>query len=268
MKDISKIVKLTLSSFFLLFCLHTSLPAHAQEDEAVEPPTLLGGYLKDLGVEITGGGTLDYFNRYVWRGQYLDRDSVLQPGFSFSTKGFTVGYWGSFDVESKDALTSDESDYYMSYAYTLEPVTVSAGHTWYDFPEYNTSSKEFFVSAAVATLLTPTVAFYHDYEDGESLNTDGDGNYYTLAVSHKILVCQKTGTAVDLGLTLGYVDGQWLSGEGMHLTPTAGLNLALTPNLNVIPTVGYNLPMGDLEDENIGNQEDKIFGGVKMAYTF
>ncbi|MGE0269464.1 MAG: hypothetical protein AB7S78_13525 [Candidatus Omnitrophota bacterium] len=261
---ISQILSLTL----VLFLGLSVLPKTCTAEDMDEPPTLFGSFLKDMGVEISGGATMDYYDRYVWRGQYLDRDSVLQPGISFSTLGFTVGYWGSFDMENGDSLTSDESDYYVSYGYTLDPVTVSVGHTWYDFPEYDGSSKEFFVSVAVDTLLSPTFSVFHDYEDGKDLNTDGDGNYYTLALSHSVPLCEKTGIALDLGLTFGYVDGQWLSGEGTHLTPTIGLNIPLTPNLTIIPTIGYNAPMGDLEDADIGNQEDKVFGGIKTAFAF
>jgi hypothetical protein len=248
-----------------LFLFVTITPLQAGESDQ---KTLFGDFLKERGIDITGSGTLDYYSRYVWRGQNLDNDSVLQPGLSFTSKGFTVGYWGSFDLENKDALTSDESDYYVSYAYTFEPVTLSGGHTWYDFPEYGTSSKEFFVSAALATFLSPTLWFYHDYEDGKTLNTDKSGNYYALSLAHTVPLCSKTGISLDLGFTFGYVDGQWLSGTGTHVTPTLGLKIPLTPSLTITPTLGYNAPFGDLEDPAIGNQEDKVFGGVKTTFVF
>ncbi len=242
-------------------------PAAPAAEEST-PKTVFGNFIKDMGLEITGSGTMDFYDKYVWRGQYLDRDAVVQPGFSFSAKGFTVGYWGSFPLEKGDALDSSESDYYVSYAYTINPVTLSVGHTWYQFPGGSTSSKEVYVSAALATFLSPSITFFHDYEDGADLNTDGSGNYWLLSIAQSVPLIKEYNISLELGMQFGYVDGQWLSGQGEHLTPTAGIKVPLTANLTVTPTIGYNIPFGDLEDENIGNQEAKFFGGVKTAYAF
>lgn len=245
----------------------TTTKVLAEDTDA--PKTLLGDYLKEKGIEITSGATLDFYDKYVWRGQYLDTDPVVQPGVSFSSYGVTLGYWGSLPMGStSDTLNSSESDYYLSYSHTFDPVTISAGHTWYEFSGTSTSSKEFYFTLAAATLLSPTFSFYHDYEDGKTLNTDKSGNYYSLAISHSVPLIKEYNVSLELGATYGYIDGQWLSGEGSHLTPTVGLKLPLTANLSVIPTVGYNWTMGDLEDENIANQESKFFGGVKSSFTF
>lgn len=256
-----------LATLMLIVCAMIVTMATTASAEDAAPKTLLGDYLKEKGIEITSSATLDFYDKYVWRGQYLDTDPVVQPGISFSSYGVTVGYWGSLPMgATSDTLNSSESDYYLSYSYTLSPVTLSVGHTWYEFSGSSTSSKEFYLSASVATLLTPTFAFYHDYEDGKDLNTDGTGNYYTLSVSHSIPVWESV--SVDLAATYGYIDGQWLSGTGSHFTPTIGLKLPLTANLTVTPTLGYNVTMGDLEDSNVANQESKLFGGVKSSMTF
>lgn len=253
---------ISLTAFAMLIAAHT--PAWAED----AGKTLLGGFLKEKGIEVTGSATMDVYDKYVWRGQYLDKDTVLQPGVSFSAKGFTVGYWSSFDMENQDALLSDESDYYASYTHGVGPVNLTVGHTWYDFPETNTSSKEVYVTAALNTFLAPTISVMHDYEDGKNLNTDKDGNYYVFSLSHSLPLSQNYGAALDLQASVGYVDGQWLSGEGWHITPTAGLKLPLTANLTMTPFVGYNAPFGDLEDPAIGNQKDKVFGGIKTTCTF
>lgn len=259
-----------LAALMFLVCamiVTAATQASAQESSEPAPKTLLGDYLKEKGIEITSGATLDFYDKYVWRGQYLDTDPVVQPGISFSSYGVTVGYWGSLPMGStSDTLNSAESDYYVSYAYTFDPITLSAGHTWYEFSGTSTSSKEFYISASAAVLLTPTIAFYHDYEDGKTLNTDKTGNYYTASVSYSVPVWESV--SVDLAATYGFIDGQWLSGTGSHFTPTVGLKLPLTANLTVTPTLGYNVTMGDLEDSAIANQESKLFGGVKSSMTF
>lgn len=244
-----------------------------------ESPTLLGGLLKEYNIEPTGSATLDYYTRYAWRGQYLDRDAVLQPGVSLSANGFTVGYWSSVDMENRfderygDFLASDENDYYVSYAYTYDAYTLTVGHTWYDFPEYDSSSKEFFASIGMAGFLSPVLSIFHDYEDGQdyklkSMGEEGRGNYYSLSLAHSIPLENMYGMSVDLGTTFGYVDSQWINGKGWHFTPTASLGIPITKSFKVSPTIGYNVPMGDLKDPNDGNQERHVFGGVKSIATF
>ena len=97
---------LALSIFIGLLLLGKTTVASAQDAEA--PKTLFGDFLKDHDIEVTASGTIDYYSRYVWRGQYLDRDNVIQPGFSFTVKGFTIGYWANFDMENKDSLPAAE----------------------------------------------------------------------------------------------------------------------------------------------------------------
>ncbi len=262
MKKIFVIV-VVVSLMFICNMLFFVLGILAQEESRV-----FSDFFKDNNIVLGVSVTMDFWDKYVWRGQYLDRDNVLQPGFSVSAKGFTFGYWSSFDMENQDGLNSDESDYYISYTYELKPLSFTAGHTWYDFPEANSSSKEYSLAVAWDTLFTPTLSFTHDYEDGKQLNTEKDGNYLSLSVSHSIALNQKYGVSLDISGVVGYIDGQWLSGEGGHFTPTVGLTLPIIKSLTCVPTIGYNIPFGDLSDNNIGNQDSKFFGGVKMSASF
>ncbi len=240
------------------------------EPAAPEAHTLFGDFVNEFNLKISGSTTVDAYSSYIWRGQSLDKDAVVQPGASLTVQDFTFGYWGNWDVENKDALSSDESDYYVSFAHAVtDYLTLGVGHTWYGFPEGHTSSKEYFLSASLpTTFLSPVFTYFHDYEDGQDLNTDGSGNYYSLGVSKSVPLGDKYGSSLELATTGGYVDGQWLSGKGSHVTPSVGVKLMLAPNVTVTPTVGYNFPMGDLKDENIGNQKNTFFSGVKTAYSF
>ncbi len=246
--------------------------AYAQAQDAAVPSesenTLLDDFFKENNVKVAAAATVDYYDKYVWRGQYLDRDAVVQPGVSVTANGFTVGYWASAPMENKDALNSSESDGYVSYSKTEGIYTVTVGHTWYAFPGAGTSSKEFFGTLAAAMPLNPSLTYAHDYEDGSDLNTNGAGNYWALNINHSLPLYAKRGITLDLGTTVGIIDGQWLSGEGGHVTPTIGLGLPLSANVKIIPTFGYNVPFGDLSDENVGNLKPKSFGGVKSSFVF
>lgn len=232
-----------------------------------ESKTLLQDLLKDYNINPSGSITLDYYNRYVWRGQYLDRDPVLQPGLTLSAAGFSVGYWSSWDMENVDMLSSDESDYFASYSYTYDIFTLTGGHTWYSFPTAQTSSKEYFGSIAVNTFLSPVISYYHDYEDGKDLG-QGRGDYYSLALSRTLDVYKKYGINATLGGTVGYIDHQWINGTGWHFTPTAAINIPVTKSMIVSPTIGYNFTQGDLRDPAVANQERHGYGGVHTVVTF
>ena len=243
--------------------LEAATPAPAEEGTK----TILGELFKEYNINPSGSVTLDYYNRYVWRGQYLDRDGVFQPGISLTAQNFTVGYWSNWDMRNTDALHSNESDYFVSYAYPMDNVTLTGGYTWYSFPGSGTSSKEYFISAGISTALSPVFTFAHDYEDGKDLG-QGDGNYYSLGLSHSIDIEKQYGISLTLGTTLGYIDHQWINGRGWHFTPTAALNIPVTKSMTIAPTIGYNVPGGDLKDPNIGNQEKHVFGGVHTVINF
>src|SRR5690606_37047503 len=106
----------------------------------------------------------------------LDTDGVIQPGIAVTIGGFEMGVWGSYDMENVDGASSDEQDGWIAYTYAMEAISVTVGHTWYDFPEGGTSSKEFYVSVGYDTFLSPTVTYYRDYEDGADAVVDDNGN--------------------------------------------------------------------------------------------
>lgn len=65
----------------------------------------------------------DIYSRYIWRGLSPGGDSPsLQPSLSYSTCGFTVGFWGAYGYPG-DSVVYAENDFYASYLIT----TKSAG---------------------------------------------------------------------------------------------------------------------------------------------
>ncbi len=68
----------------------------------------------------------DIYSNYIWRGTRYGSGPCFQPGVKFTTGGFTVGVWGSFDGSGYA-----EADPYFSY--TL-PIGLSIGMTDYYYP--------------------------------------------------------------------------------------------------------------------------------------
>jgi len=234
---------------------------------------VLVDFLQEKGVEVDISATIDVYDKYVWRGFRLDGDTVMQPGITISAAGFEAGFWGSWDLESHDVLSSDEVDGWIGYAFDLgfivedfEMIGISIGNTWYDFPEGSTYSKEMYLGISLDTLLSPYFTWYHDYGDEE--NGGADGNYYHFGIGHSLTRVEEYGISLDAGYELGLNDEAFIEGDGGYSLFTLGLTVPLSETLTMAPSIGYSVPFGDLEDSADGNQKEEFYGGVSLAYSF
>ena len=125
------------------------------------------GILEGTPLEVSAD--MSVYSKYIWRGFMLDEDPVAQPGVYIGAYGFTASIWGSFDIDSDDALNSDEVDYAIDYTHDFEDFSVSLGHTYYDFPAADLASKEFYLGGGLNTVLSPTLTWFYDYGDEDSL---------------------------------------------------------------------------------------------------
>lgn len=243
---------LTLTGIFLLAC---GMPAYSA-----------GGVLSDTGFSVSGDTS--FFSKYIWRGFALDTDTVMQPGLYLSTPKSDLGVvklslWGNEDIGTGDGLASDEVDYVIDYTFSLEKVSFSIGHTYYDFVGSDLRSKEYYGAIALALPLSPSLYIYKDYGDEE--DGGGDGMYYVLNLAYSIPIAS---ASLDLSGHVGYNDELFIEGEGFDALVGAGLTVPLTSTLSMKPNVNYSMPFGDLEDENYGNQDEEFFGGLTLTYTF
>lgn len=68
----------------------------------------------------------DFYSNYVWRGSKFGTGPAFQPWVDYTSGGFSIGMWGSFD-----ALGYTEADPYISYSF---PFGLSLGLTDYYYP--------------------------------------------------------------------------------------------------------------------------------------
>jgi hypothetical protein len=99
--------------------------------------------------KVTGNVTLGVFNKYVFRGYELSRNSfVVQPAVTASYKGFSVTYWGNVDSSAHDTQSylpsaSDkdgrkwfnETDLTLSYTRAIDKLSLTGGYIYYN-PKY------------------------------------------------------------------------------------------------------------------------------------
>jgi hypothetical protein len=227
------------------------------------------GLLSDIGFEVSGDASV--YSQYIWRGFVLDRDAVIQPSIYVSTPStkfgkLKVGVWSNQDLQNSDNLKSEEFDYIIDYTYDFDYLSVSLGHTYYDFVETSTFSREFYVGVSLPKLfLSPSVFFYRDY--GSTENGGGSGNYAVINGFYSLPI-KNTPLSLDLSGHVGFNHNQFIDGDGGDVGLKVGLTMPLTKTLSFTPNVNYSIPFGDLADEAYGNQKSRFFGGATLVYKF
>ena len=247
-----------------------------------------------LGVRAEGedavSASLDVpvLSAYVWRGQVLVDDPVVQPTFTVSKGGFAINWWGNFNLDDNatgDDFEFSEHDITLSYATTC-PLTgagVTVGVVNYDFPnvgladaEGNLSlvndTREAFLTYALSDLVaSPTLSVYYDFKEA-------DGFYGSLGVSHSFALLDTV--TLGLGATLGAADSDWagyyFGDVGSGLTDwgvSASLPVALSGGWTVTPGVQYVALLDDAKDavDATGiyfGDTDKVVGSLKLSYAF
>ena len=70
------------------------------------------------GDDISVSTSVDFYNRYVWRGIDIATTPSIQPTVALDCGGFEFGIWGAYTL-SNQASESDEIDFWLSYRLLL-----------------------------------------------------------------------------------------------------------------------------------------------------
>ena len=116
---------------------------------------------------------------YVWRGQVINNDPVIQPQITLSQYGFSANIWANYDIgQNMTGVKYDASEFDFALAYSL-PVDINqmafdAGVINHNFPANGhmiaqeklrvESTTEAFISATVLSFesFVPSLTFYGD----------------------------------------------------------------------------------------------------------
>lgn len=219
--------------------------------------------------DVSVSTSIDYVTDYVFRGVSL-ADTAIQPGVEVSAGDFTVGAWFSTGVGDTSILAGDEVDLYASYSFALsDTISTDVGVTYYHYPQggslFSTNdggsgTYEVFASVGFDTALSPSVSAYYDLTL-EAFTLEG-------GVGHSIPAGDKT--SVDLGATVGLVDGDGFSYE--YGSASASLGYAFTDAVSAY--VGANYAMSSEDTLNYkkilqGDAKDNLlYFGAGIAAGF
>ena len=133
--------------------------------------------------------SLDYYSKYIWRGQNLNNSDVLQPALSVSAYGFTASVWSNLDLTDKSQTAPGNSGNFSEFDFTLDysssirgmdKVAYSLGVIYYRFPHTPyTPTVEVYGTVQLDLVATPFISWYRDL-------AEVDGSYLQAGVGHTI----------------------------------------------------------------------------------
>ena len=226
--------------------------------------------------KVAVGVTADVFSKYLWRGQNIVDDWVLQPGASVGYQGLTGSVWGNLDLKGNlvDTGQLTEVDLALDYSNKVpgwETIGYSVGTIYYSFLNTHAHpTAEVYGGLSLDVPLSPAVRWYYDFDAI-------DGSYIQFSLGHTIEKI-KTWTEdchcdLQLGVSLGcgtdgYNNGYFGVDQGglNDLTLTAGLPFTFG-KLTIKPSFGYSMMIdGDIRDKTA--KSDNFWGGIGAAYNF
>jgi uncharacterized protein (TIGR02001 family) len=229
---------------------------------------LFGSIAPAFAADVTA--TMDMESAYVWRGLTLNDGAVLQPSMDVASGGFDFNVWGNFDIAKNDFTRErnrfSEVDLTMSYAYTLDPVTITVGGIEYLFPNTDAEgTREVFLGISGSPLEGVSVGvtgyydcqLFHDYYVSANLGYD-----YTF--SNKLDI----GAGASCGV-IGKDEATMVNGGTQ-----AGFNdytLSLTASYPVVRAmqVGAYVAYTNTFNRNVlPVQEVDFHGGANISYKF
>lgn len=205
----------------------------------------LGADAADVNVD------LPVLSAYVWRGQVLNDEAVVQPALNVVSGGFGVNVWGNYNTT--DNVTEDpdfsEIDLTVSYGGKLGPVGYGVGVIEYLFPNTAYSgTREIYASLSLPDApVIPTLGVYRDIDEA-------DGFYATLGLSKSMALGDKATLGLSVSLGAGDEDYNtfYFGVDDAALNDanvSASVSFALTDTVTLTPGVQYTwLLDSDIED--------------------
>ena len=235
---------------------------------------------------LTFEASVDVLSDYIWRGTICNGNPVWQPSVTIGYDAGDLGSvsanaWSSLDLthrrgtatNSRRACGLQEIDYTLSYANSLGPVGIEAGHIWYTFPNDNgASDQELYATLSYENpIATPSASAYWNYSD--SAGSDVSAVYFSFGLSRDFNPTEEL--TVTPKAEIGFGDHAYTGSEGgTELTDqTVGISAryAVTEWFGVGAQVNYTwTPSHTLRKEGyMGDGKDQIvWGGVSASFSF
>jgi hypothetical protein len=234
---------------------------------------------------VTGSLSLGTFNRYIFRGYRLGRDSIVfEPALSVSFRGFSAIFWGNIDMREKATpsflpdrpgrKSFNETDLTLNYTYNSGAFGLSAGFIYYG-TKYTAETQELYVGASLAVPGKPTLTIFRDIDAYP-------GTYFLLSMAHSMAL--KKGIILDLGVSAAYFSGSadywrtYLPSAGGYAGEKyrafhdgmikAGLTIPLAKNLGLQAVTQFCFPLSAAARRTIEGHSYNVNGHLASVLVF
>lgn len=239
---------------------------------------------------------LGLYSAYVWRGQVINDEPVLQPQLNLELDGFSLHAWGNLDLTdnvNEDAPSFSEVDLTAAYTRRFGPAELTASYTHYLLvdqtvetdietivdgePEVTTvsedapSTAEVCLEASLPDLpVVPTLCLVRDVKEA-------DGFYGSIGVAYSAELL-KEALSLDLSASLGAGDADYnayyfgVDAAALNdATATVSLTWTASDSFSMTPGVQYAVLVDDAiragADDAYGHK-DAVVGSLSLTYAF
>lgn len=237
--------------------------------------TLAGFALaEEEAATLEAGLDLPVLSGYVWRGQVLNDEAVVQPSLTVSKGGFAINTWANYNLTdnvSEDSGDFNEVDLTVSYDFTAGPAGVSVGVIEYLFPNTAYSgTREVYAGASLDNLpVTPSATVYYDFDEA-------DGAYVTVSLGYGHALSDALSLDVSGSIGYGFSDyNEFYFGVADNALNDANVSLSLTYAVNdawsISPAVTYTTLLDDdIKDaaKELYFDDNEVVGSLTASHAF
>ncbi|MFQ5951987.1 MAG: hypothetical protein ACE5JK_01095 [Candidatus Omnitrophota bacterium] len=227
-----------------------------------------------------------FLTQYIWRGQNLGSEPVMQYDANVSKWGFTFDFFVNYSLNNNKQIDNGlyqeitELDYTISYDFNVgealekmnmespgifDPVGISLGYIYYTFPNQNWNelevfdSHEIFLGASYDVLLQPFFTWYLDVDQGT-------GSYLQFGVGHTFEF-EESGISANVGTAFGYNYHQWTPEAGWSDVLLSGdVSIPIFNYFYITPSVGWSIILDPDTYEDA--QKNEFYGGITFGFSY
>ncbi|MEI6217699.1 MAG: hypothetical protein WCP86_02255, partial [bacterium] len=238
---------------------------------------------------VTVAATVDLplLSAYVWRGQLLNDELVLQPAITVTRGDLSISTWGSLNLTDRvtaNAVDFSELDVTVSYSHRFGDLSITGGFIEYVFPNSTLvttaedgtatgtaypSTRELFVSvSAPDCVVVPSISLFRDI--GEV-----NGSYVLAGLSWTRALADTV--SLTVAGSAAYADASYNNIYfGVNKTALNDCNLGVSvswkplSNLTVTPMIQVTiLPDADIKDaaSSLYKGDNSTWGGIKVSWS-
>jgi len=237
------------------------------------------GSLYAAETKTSGYASVDVLSNYVWRGQKLSNNWVVQPSVGITYGSFGANLWSNYDSDRAEATDSDtghgeftETDLTLNYSFSVKKFNFVAGYIYYALEGAN-DTQELYLSSDYDTLLKPALTIYYDFDEG-------NGAFIVASIGHSFEVSKDI--ALNLGASASYninnkVMGFDKNGKDFsnfyNAEISSSVSIPVWKAITVTPKVACSFPLSSDAKEaikKISDDRDKdiFYGGVNVTLSF